>query len=119
MKVYKCTPQGTTFKDAAGEVIINKHSLDWRHHGGVSGCLLIEEHASWACLSRRRGVVRGVGVCVAEQQRSISSYTTRTRRCGSTDLIRRYHVELLEDARAHPRARGRNREATPPRRDAS
>ena len=46
MRVYKRTPQGSTFKDATGEVIINKHSLDWRHIGGVSGCLLIEEHAS-------------------------------------------------------------------------
>ena len=46
MKDYKCTPQGSTFKDATGVIIINKHSLDWRHMGGVSGGLLIEEHAS-------------------------------------------------------------------------
>ena len=41
------------------------------------------------------GEIRGTGGCVAEQQRSISSYTTRTRRCGSAGLIWRYHVEIL------------------------
>ena len=46
MRVYKRTPQGSTFKDATGEVIINKHSLDWRHDGGVGFVPAREEHAA-------------------------------------------------------------------------
>ena len=103
MKDYNCTPQGITFKIAAGVVIINRHSLDWGHHGGVSGCLLIKEHASGACLSRRRRGDLSAGICVAEQQRSISSYMTRTCGCGSTGLNPAVPCRNYERAREQSR----------------
>ena len=103
MKDYNCTPQGITSKIAAGVVIINKHSLDWRQHGGVSGCLLTEKHASGAHIEGRRRGNSGAGSCARAGAAYVAAIKQRARRrrgsqSGGSMLKRRR-------TREHPRAR--------------